>query len=100
MPLSKGEGTCEVVSLESKSASSSCFTVATLLEGSSPETDRVISYWRPRLQKLVDDAGVKVTELANTLKAKAANLHVWFATTGKTPAIKKAGKGHYKLVKK
>ena len=46
------------------------------------------------------DVGVKVTELANTLKAKAANLHVWFATTGKTPAIKKAGKGHYKLVKK
>ena len=47
------------------------------------------------------DAGVKVTELANTLKVKAGNLHVWFATTGKkNPAIKKAGKGHYKLAKK
>ena len=47
------------------------------------------------------DAGVKVTELANALKVKAGNLHVWFATTGKkNPAIKKAGKGHYKLVGK
>jgi len=28
------------------------------------------------------------------------NLHVWFATTGKkNPAIKKVGKGHYKLAK-
>lgn len=47
------------------------------------------------------DAGVKVTELAKTLKVKGVNLHVWFATTGKkNPAIKKAGKGHYKLVGK
>ena len=47
------------------------------------------------------DAGVKVTELAKNLKVKGTNLHVWFATTGKkNPAIKKAGKGHYKLVKK
>ena len=47
------------------------------------------------------DAGVKVTELAKTLNVKGTNLHVWFATTGKkNPAIKKAGKGHYKLVGK
>jgi len=47
------------------------------------------------------DAGVKVTELAKSLKVKAGNLHVWFATTGKkNPAIKKAGKGHYKLAGK
>jgi len=46
------------------------------------------------------DAGVKVTELAKSLKVKAGNLHVWFATTGKkNPKIKKVGKGHYKLVK-
>jgi DNA replication initiation complex subunit (GINS family) len=46
------------------------------------------------------DAGVKVSALAKTLKIKGTNLHVWFATTGKkNPAIKKIGKGHYKLVK-
>jgi len=46
------------------------------------------------------DAGVKVAALAKTLKIKGTNLHVWFATTGKkNPAIKKIGKGHYKLVK-
>jgi hypothetical protein len=46
------------------------------------------------------DAGVKVADLAKTLKIKAANLHVWFATTGKkNPAIKKVGKGHYRLTK-
>ena len=44
------------------------------------------------------DAGVKVADLAKNLKVKGTNLHVWFATTGKkNPAIKKAGKGHYKL---
>jgi mannose-6-phosphate isomerase-like protein (cupin superfamily) len=33
-----------------------------------------------------------------SLKENVLNLHVWFATTGKkNPAIKKAGKGHYKL---
>jgi len=47
------------------------------------------------------EAGVKITELAKVLKIKTANLHVWFATTGKkNPSIKKAGKGHYTLVKK
>ena len=46
------------------------------------------------------DEGVKVVDLAKKLKAKAGNLHVWFATTGKkNPAIKKAGKGQYKLEK-
>ena len=42
-----------------------------------------------------------VREMAKTLKVKGVNLQVWFATTGKkNPAIKKAGKGHYKLVGK
>lgn len=56
-----------------------------------------------KIQKALEDAGdagVKVTELAKALKVKSGNLHVWFATTGKkNPAIKKAGKGHYKLAK-
>jgi hypothetical protein len=44
------------------------------------------------------DAGVKVAELAKTLKVKGANIHVWFATTGKkNKGIKKVGKGHYRL---
>lgn len=47
------------------------------------------------------DEGVKVVDLAKKLKAKAGNLHVWFATTAKKNlAIKKVGKGHYKLEKK
>ena len=47
------------------------------------------------------EAGVKVVDLAKSLKVKGTNLHVWFATTGKkNPAIKKAGQGHYKLAKK
>ena len=46
------------------------------------------------------ETGVKVTDLAKTLKVKGTSLHVWFATTGKkTPGIKKVGKGHYQLVK-
>jgi hypothetical protein len=46
------------------------------------------------------DAGVKVADLAKSLKVNGTNLHVWFATTGKkNPAIKKVGKGHYKLAK-
>ena len=46
------------------------------------------------------DAGVKVAELAKTLKVKGPNIHVWFATTGKkNKAIKKVGKGHYQLKK-
>jgi hypothetical protein len=47
------------------------------------------------------DAGVKVAELAKSLKVKGTNLHVWFATTGKKHAgIKKVGKGHYRLTSK
>jgi hypothetical protein len=47
------------------------------------------------------DAGVKVADLAKSLKVKGTNLHVWFATTGKKNAgIKKVGKGHYKLAGK
>jgi hypothetical protein len=47
------------------------------------------------------EAGVKVADLAKTLKVKGVNLHVWFATIGKkNKAIKKVGKGHYKLVGK
>jgi len=46
------------------------------------------------------DAGVKVVELAKTLKVKGPNLHIWFATTGKkNKGIKKIGKGHYQLKK-
>ena len=46
------------------------------------------------------NAGVKVAELAKTLKVKGTSLHVWFATTGKkNKAIKKVGKGHYRLSK-
>ena len=46
------------------------------------------------------DAGVKVAELAKTLKVKGPNLHIWFATTGKkNKGIMKVGKGHYQLKK-
>ena len=44
------------------------------------------------------DAGVKVADLAEKLRVKGTNLHVWFGTTGKkNKAIKKVGKGHYRL---
>jgi len=42
---------------------SSYFSVATPLEGSSPETDRIISYWRPRLLSLVDDANAMALDI-------------------------------------
>lgn len=46
------------------------------------------------------DAGVKVADLAEKLRVKGTNLHVWFGTTGKkNKAIKKVGKGHYRLQK-
>jgi hypothetical protein len=46
------------------------------------------------------DAGVKVADLAEKLRVKGTNLHVWFATTGKkNKAIKKVGKGQYRLQK-
>ena len=46
------------------------------------------------------DAGIKVAELAKSLKVKGTSIHVWFATTGKkNKAIKKIGKGHYQLKK-
>lgn len=44
------------------------------------------------------EAGVKVADLAEKLRVKGTNLHVWFGTTGKkNKAIKKVGKGHYRL---
>ena len=44
------------------------------------------------------DAGVKVADLAQKLRVKGTSLHVWFGTTGKkNQAIKKVGKGHYRL---
>jgi len=44
------------------------------------------------------DAGVKITDLANKLRVNGSNLHVWFGTTDKkNKAIKKVGKGHYRL---
>ena len=42
--------------------------------------------------------GVKVADLAKDLGLKNANLHVWFATTGKKHT-KKVGRGHYQLKK-
>jgi hypothetical protein len=46
------------------------------------------------------EVGVKVADLAKTLKVKGTSLHVWFATTGKkNKGIKKVGKGHYRLSK-
>jgi hypothetical protein len=46
------------------------------------------------------EAGVKVADLAEKLRVKGTNLHVWFGTTGKkNKAIKKVGKSHYRLQK-
>ena len=46
------------------------------------------------------DAGVKVADLAEKIRVKGPNLHVWFGTTGKkNKGIKKVGKGHYRLQK-
>jgi hypothetical protein len=43
-------------------------------------------------------AGVRVTELAESLGTKAANLHAWFhATTKRMPSIVKVAGGHYRL---
>ena len=42
--------------------------------------------------------GAKVADLAKDLGLKNANLHVWFATTGKKHT-KKVGRGHYQLKK-
>ena len=42
--------------------------------------------------------GAKVADLAKDLGLKNANLHVWFATTGKKHT-KKVGRGHYKIKK-
>lgn len=61
--------------------------------------------WQPGDQVLsaldaAGDAGVKVADLAEKLRVKGTNLHVWFGTTGKkNKAIKKVGKGHYRLQK-
>ena len=44
------------------------------------------------------DAGVRVTELAENLGTKAANLHAWFhATAKRMPSIVKVAGGHYRL---
>jgi hypothetical protein len=44
------------------------------------------------------DTGVRVTELAESLGTKAANLHAWFhATTKRMPSIIKVKGGHYRL---
>jgi hypothetical protein len=43
-------------------------------------------------------AGVRVTELAESLGTKAANLHAWFhATSKRMPSIIKVKGGHYRL---
>ena len=42
--------------------------------------------------------GVRVTELAESLGTKAANLHAWFhATAKRIPSIVKVAGGHYRL---
>jgi hypothetical protein len=43
-------------------------------------------------------AGVRVTELAESLGTKAANLHAWFhATAKRIPSIVKISGGHYRM---
>ncbi len=43
-------------------------------------------------------AGVRVTELAEAIGTKAANLHAWFhATAKRMPSIVKVAGGHYRL---
>lgn len=51
--------------------------------------------------KALNDAGsqgVKIQDLAKSLKINPKNLFIWFATTGKkNKAIKKVGEAHYRL---
>ncbi len=43
-------------------------------------------------------AGVRVTDLAQVLSTKAANIHAWFHSTGKRiPGIVKVAGGHYRM---
>jgi len=43
-------------------------------------------------------AGIVVKNLAQTLKAKPQNIHVWFSSTGKNvPGLTKIGEGRYRL---
>lgn len=49
------------------------------------------------LQK-AGSSGLSIKELSEKLKVKAANLHVWFSTTGKKVAeIQKVGEGRYAI---
>lgn len=41
--------------------------------------------------------GVSVKDLSNKLGVKNQNIHVWFATTGKTAGVQKIGPGVYRL---
>ena len=48
--------------------------------------------------KSAGSAGVSVKDLASSIGIKNQNLHVWFATTGKTiKGLKKTGPGKYTL---
>lgn len=48
--------------------------------------------------KKAGSAGVAVQTLAQTLKAKPQNIHVWFSSTGKNvPGLTKIGEGRYRL---
>jgi len=41
--------------------------------------------------------GVSVKDLSEKLSVKASNIHVWFATTGKTVGVEKVAPGVYRL---
>lgn len=48
--------------------------------------------------KQVGKTGISIKDLAEKIKIKPQNLHVWFSTTGRNfPQITRAGKGLYRL---
>jgi hypothetical protein len=47
--------------------------------------------------KAAGSKGVSVKDLASKLDIKAGNIHVWFATTGKTVGVAKVAPGVYRL---
>jgi hypothetical protein len=64
---------------------------ATPDKGTGKLKDRVLG-----LLKAAGSNGIAVTDLASTLQVAPANIHVWFATTGKkNPSIQKVGRGIY-----
>lgn len=47
--------------------------------------------------KAAGSKGVSVKDLSSKLGIKAGNIHVWFATTGKTVGVAKVAPGVYRL---